>query len=658
MRRGQWRSVFVSIIVCAGVSFFVNGANASGNYYVDTASLTASDEQTCQVAPDPCATVNGAIARILASTTPENSTILFNGTVAEQAEITDASLDGLTLTWFTEGVRPRIDATGNQYGIYIRGVNNVTISHVDVTGPTSTGIAVVGTSDAHVMSTRILDTVIADFSSTNTGRYGISLTNADFSVIKNNTIRAIGESATDAGTSITVAGIYLYTADYARIQNNVLKNIALTHTLATDPSLFFGYVYGIFAHEADDLLLYDNTLTDVSVTTQLNAAAPYGVSTAYGLYLSGTNDARITGNMIKRVAASTIGALDTSAAYAYAYGIYAWGLNDGRMTRQRIRRVSATTEVQDTEISNSAAYGMSVNTSDTTMLANNEVSNVSTRGVSGRGSAITFGLHLMDVSGLDVLQNTSRNAHAQYDGSGIADVRAMYVMDTPNVNIVRNRLADFTASASDTSTFTSAGIALHYNAAADIVNNLIYHTRKPAGGVDGIMLTSEQSTPVRIYHNTLSNLNTCFDIDDMGAVEVFNTICHLQTNGASVYEFTSERADVQQLQSNSNAFYTTNGTLHFTDVDANGEKIVHTLAEWKALGFDKHSINKNPRLVFDATKKQFLHLRKSSPLINATDKRAYFSDDSTIQTRLLKDWDHQLRPRGKKPDIGADEFYP
>lgn len=658
MRRGQWRSVFVSIIVCAGVSFFANAANASGNYYVDTASLTASDEQTCQSAQEPCATVNGAIARILESTTPEDSTILFNGTVAEQVEITDASLDGLTLTWFTEGVRPRIDATGNQYGIYIRGVNTVTISHVDVTGPTSTGIAVVGTQDAHVMSTRILDTEIADFSSTNTGRYGISLTNADFSIIKNNTIRNIGESATDAGTSITIAGIYLYTADTTRIQNNTLQNISLTHTSATDTSLFYGYVYGIFAHEADDLLLYDNTLTDISATTQLNAAAPYGVSTTYGLYLSGTNEARVTGNMIKRVAASTIGVLDTSAAYAYAYGIYGWGLNNGRMTRQRIRRVSATTQVQDTEISNSAAYGMSVNTSDTTMIANNEVSNVSTHGVSGRGSAITFGMHATDMRGLDVLQNTSRSTHAQYEGSGIADVRAMYFIDTPNVNIIRNRLADFTATASSTSTFSSAGIALHYNSAADIVNNLIYHTRKPAGGVDGILLASAHTTPVRIYHNTLSNLNTCFDIDDMGVVEVFNTICHLQTNGASVYEFTSERADVQQLQSDANAFYTTNGTLHFTDVDTKGEQVVRTLAEWKALGFDTSSINRNPRLVLDKTKKQFLHLRKGSPLINATNKNANLPDDATTQKRLQKDWDHQLRPRGKKPDIGADEYYP
>jgi hypothetical protein len=201
---------------------------------------------------------------------------------------------------------------------------------------------------------------------------------------------------------------------------------------------------------------------------------------------------------------------------------------------------------------------------------------------------------------------------------------------------------------------SSIGINLGYNSSADLLNNLIYSTTAPASDsmITGITMASMQATPIRIYHNTINNVNTCFEITDMSKILVENTVCRQATSGAVVFSIDSDEYDMSGLTSNFNAFFNAAGTLSFRD-NATG---VMSLSDWRrTMGFDKKTISKNPRLrLAHPTKKTYLHLKKSSPLINRGARVLHVNSGSVMYKK--RDWDGQVRPFKKtKPDIGVDE---
>lgn len=645
-------SLGVIVLFC----FYAQPTFARGDYYVDTTSAAALNTNSCRTTNDPCLTMSGVLTIILNSATPKNSTVHITGTVMEEVSITDPDLNGLTLTWNEKGNRPVIDATGNQYAIYINNVNNVRIQHIDIQGPEYAGIYVYGSQDTHLTGLVLNDNLIKNFTGNSNSRYGIYNVYSDHAKIKNNEIQNIGQNYLDTGIGLSASGIYSIYSDHLVVRNNLIDGLQAIYTANANANTVYIYTYGISVYEADDVIIKQNRVRSLGSTVTQSTASTYGNIYANGLYVYNISDGLITHNQVIDLNGSVSVSANDTTAYGSVYGLYGGNLYKVTIDNNIIRNFTMSGQVQDTEYLSPGLYGMYLNGGDNVSLNANTVESGTITKINGQGTSLMYAYSINDVGQLDITRNTAKNTTAINNGSGNASSTALYLSDTPDANIYRNRLANFTASATNDGVMTSAGIDIHYNATADIVNNVIYYsTPAISGDVDGIVLNSEQSTPIRAYHNTLSNLGTCVDINEMIDAEFLNNVCYLNTAGGFVYEVTSENYDMAKLASNRNSFYNAAGALTFKDNSVG----TMTYADWKkTYKLDKQSLRKDPKLELShPNKKKYLHLKKKSPLINKGSAILNFNNDAVMQKRLQEDWDGEKRPHKNKPDIGLDEKY-
>lgn len=654
---------FIFALSIIGCVVTINPTFASGDYYVNPSSGAALDTNTCRSGDDPCATVTGALAVISASANPADSTIHLSGTVTETISISDEDLHGLTIVGGKGDARPTIDATGESYGMYVNGVDDVTIKQVKIVSPQEYGIYAFGTTDSHLEGITIDNVYVSNFTGVASSQTGIALVYADNAVVKHSRINNITPAYTDEADvsySLSVSGITVNRGNHVKLLHNQIENITATYTATAVDSMPYVYAYGFNLYDVNDIRIGSNSVKSVAATANTRIDTGYGVVYSYGLYGYYVTNGRVQNNTIAGVSGVGASTIDGTGNYSYVYAMYLGQLNTVTVEKNAMRSISSSTQVEDTELSYTTTYGIYATIADQVTVSKNTIKNSTAQNLSGNGEAAMYSYFITNSDNLDVQRNLSNNTNATaVNGTASAKNVALYLSDTPEVNVFHNRFANFKSTGTTEETSTSIGIDGHYNSSADLLNNLIYFTESPAAAktVVGLLISSQQATPVRVLHNTLSNMMTCFELKDMKVVEVKNTICRLSTSGANVYEVNSDDYDMTGLTSNGNSYYTTVGALSFVDNDTG----TMTFADWKAAyGVDKKSIAKNPRLnLSNPSKKEYLHLKKDSPLIDAGLAAAEFKGDAVMNQRLTLDWDGQNRPNASvKSDIGADEFYP
>ncbi len=648
------------LLLLASITFigllFAAPSYASGKYYVNADDPTALDTNSCRTADNACLTIDGAITKILESANPQNSTLLAAGTFTEAVSISDANLRGLTFSWMNSGTRPIIDATGENYALYIYAIDDVTVEHIDITGAAVAGIYNTGYSGNHTQKATISDVVVHDLAPS-TGSYGIYIYAVDDVVVKNSVVSGIGSTTIDTYDTIYNYGMYVQSSDDLRVVNNTIKDMVISNTNSTATGSVYLQAYGMYVNESDGLTIRNNTIRNISTTAVVSAAVPVYVY-QYGMNIYGTTDATVRENTLDDIISSAT----TTAAGQYSYGITV-GLLLGNSINARINRNTLTdSTVTTSALADDTAYGtftgFSIAGLDDISIMRNTIEDCAVVTSMGTGSNAILGVSVSDVQRAVLHHNTIKNIAANHDGDGSASTVALRLSDTPDVNVYHNRIANFTANRGivDGNSDNSTGIEVGYNSAADLLNNLIYFTDPSAqSGTDGIVVLSSQATPVRIFHNTLYNLLTCLDVDYAGTVKFVNNVCMLGSGGGYGMEVSSERYSMESIKSNNNSFYNSTAPMAFNDTDQG----TLTLSDWKSGIYlqDKKSIKKNPKLnTDDPNGKKYLHLTKGSPLVNKANAGVTVGDDSAMNTELERDWDAGSRPIGKAPDIGADEW--
>lgn len=649
----------VSVAVFCTFALWAHPTYATGNYYVDTTSGDALDTNSCRTVNDPCATLSGVVAVISASANPENSTVHFTGTVTEEVDIQDADLRGLTIVGDKNNL-PVIDATGNSYGVYVRTVDDVTLKHIEVTGAEMYGVFGQGGSDTYLNGFTVTDVRVHDFTGENATRTGITVSYADNVTIENSTVYNIGYDYSDGvSSSLSITGIFCTAGSTIRIRNNTVRDIAVTYAPVASATTVYTYLAGIEVTHARDLSIRGNTVRRVTATNTVSTAAAYAANYAQGIYVYNVVDGAIRGNIVRTLSAESVATDVATSAFSTVYGLYAHTLSNMTIRNNTWRTVGVTTSATADRTSSPTLYGMYMTLVNGLFLEKNMVRTIASTGDAGQGTAFAYGLYFLHATDVDLLRTTVRGLTATFSSTtGHSNATAVYVNDVPKVNLAHSRFANFSATvADDTGTYiaTSIGVDLHYNAGADMVNNLVYNTASPdaSATVEGIRVNSAQATPVRAYHNTFNNMTVCVDIIDMTTLVFMNNLCRFTTSGAIVYAFDSDTINLDDFSSNNNAFYTTEeGTLTFTDTAVGSM----TFADWKSTyNKDGKSLHKNPRVkLAHPEKRGYLHLKADSPLIDSG-KTVAFANDELMQSQLMRDWDGQARPFGSASDIGVDE---
>lgn len=640
------------LVVCIGV-LWASPSFAAGDYYVDSTDVAASDDNSCIQESAPCLTITGTITKVLASANPNNSTIYANGTFVEGVSITDADLEGLTITWLNAGTRPLIQATDETYGIYVT-VDNVSLKHLEVTSAELYAIYFAGDTDEHISQGLINDAEIHDLAADTYQHYGIFISRADHVTVKNSTLHAYGGSNTDEASYVNAVGIYFQNADYGRITDNIIRDTTLEVINSLEVSYIYASPAGIYLYESDHTSINGNKITDLvgRATNTFTSGPTYAY--VYPIYIYNAVDTTVRQNTIRRATAEAVATQDGISAYTYAYGIYAQVVDDLKIHRNTISGINASADVLNAS-NYVTLHGIYVAALDQVEITRNILNNFSA--VTDQGTVEIFSINVSDVTNAYIARNTIKSMVSTLTGEGTAYSWGINLSDTPQANVVRNRIADFAAvvTGGENSSGKSYGIKLGYNSSADILNNLIYFTTgETQNTLTGISILSSQSSPARIFHNTLYNIRTCLNIEAAGTIEFLNNICHMGTSGSYGVQLDSETYDLTQLRSNYNIFYNAAEPVLMNDT------AVGTLvfSDWKAGEYvkDDDSQQKNPKVrASNPGSSKYLHLKSSSPAIGAGTLNIDFGSDDAMNLALLSDWDKNARPTGADADIGADE---
>lgn len=648
----------LTTVTAFAVFGFAQPSWASGDYYVNADSANKSDDNSCRSTAAPCATLNGVLDKILASATPQNSTVHAKGTFTESVLITDADLEGLTLTWLNTGTKPVVNGAGEQEVILISSVDNVSIKHFNLQGGQSYGIYAYGGADTHVQNLTIQDCVIHDMDADTTAHYGIFINYVDDAVIKGNTIHSIGNTNINEDEYADATGIYVLRSDRPRVINNTVRDITVEVTFTDENSYVYPFVSGIYVYEADSAVVKNNQIKDIVAIGTQSYAGGYAYSYTYGIYLYNSLHSTISRNTLRRPRAKAISDTDGVTPYAYFYGIFAGLTDDTVISRNKILTPSVSTQVLDDEGGQVLFYGIYTDSIGQVNVTRNTIRNASATALNGGANVSLYGLYINDVEQPYIAYNRLIDLDSSAEGTGGATTYAMRISDSPRTDIVHNRIEDFTASvAADDATNDSLGIYIDYNSSADILNNLIYFTTSATQhNIDGIVVDSAQADPVRILHNTLRNMRTCLQVDNGGTLEFENNICALSTSGAYGVQIDGEAYDLASgFISNYNLFYNSAENILMNDTAVG----ILSWADWRSGEYkqDKQSLRQNPQLnVSDSTKAGYLHLKADSPAINTGDPDVDFGNDAVMNSALGLDWDRDVRPQGSTYDIGADEF--
>jgi len=647
--------LFLSAIIACGVLGFVLPSYAAGNYYAFAGDPASSDANSCRTTADPCATLNGAIDKVLDSATPSDATIYAKGVFTESVEVYKTELGGLTITAHDRSNVPVIDATGYAEAITVGGpIDGFTLSYFELTGANNYGVYAYGSSSTYNQHLEFSHLRIHDLDQTNPEHYGMYISSSDYVDIHDVTIESLGSSTTDTFSYAYVYGIYLYKSDHSTVRGNTIQNLTAS-IIDTNQTYIYTNVYGITVQEADDLLVKNNTITNLVSSTTTEKPSAYNYNYMYGISLSNNMDAVVRDNTVQGLSVENLSNGAWGYGYGYQYGISAAYQNRTTLRDNTIMDLTNTVTVHDTESGVPLVYGMVVSGVENNVIRGNVIKNLYSLATNGNGSAQLYGIDVNDAALTAVYDNTIKDSIAEGVESGAIN-KAIRLVDSPDSNVYHNRIGDFTA-VGPTDTARSVGVELGYNSGADVFNNAIYFTA-PVNQTtaDGISLLSGQSTPVRIYHNTISGLLTCLNVSKLGVTKFMNNICSMTNAGAYGVQVTSEHTDLTLLQSNANIFYNATGALSFNDTSEG----VLVMSDWQSgiYGQDAASKTKNPKLNLDnPAGKKYLHLKKKSPAKNAGKSNLSFGSDSEMTTLLGKDWDGKNRFADSKPDIGFDEYH-
>lgn len=643
----------IPLVLC---SLLPQTAQAAGNYYVNADSAAKDDNNSCRSESAPCATFSGAITNILTSSDPANSTILANGTFTEQITISDQELEGLTINWLNKGSRPIIDATGNTYGIYVSSVDKVTVNHVEVLGAENYAIFFGGGVTNHIQGGKLKNSHIHDMSSETTSHWGVYFNYIDDAVVRDNVLYNLGSTNINLDAFPDATGIYFFGTDRGLILNNSIRDFLVSTTFTEENSYTYSFASGIYVYEGDDMQISGNSIKDIE-TVSTNEYDGYSYAYTYPIYLYNSVGTTVKHNTIRRSDATAIATQDGKYATPYVYAIYALIVDELIIHHNQVLGGRALSQVEDEEYNAPVMYGIDVEGIGSATLTKNTVKNLHAESANGTGSAVTIGIRVSDTQQALIKNNTVKQVDAAADAEGDATTRAIQLSDAPKTDIVRNRLADFSASVgTEEETTASTGIELGYNSSADILNNLMYFTQAVSqDSIHAIAILSTQADPIRILHNTLSNVRTCLLVSYAGQIDFQNNLCLLGTSGSYGTSVNTDNFDITQLTSDFNLFYNLVEPVLMND-DATGSM---TFAEWKSGDYnqDTHSLKKNPDLKRNnPNSKKYLHLKKTSPAVNEGSVKPDFGQDQVMNEFLTRDWDKDIRPQGKRPDMGADEF--
>lgn len=652
-KRGLWLLTPVLVFV-----LHASPTWASGDFYVNANSANKNDGNSCRTKAAPCATLGGVLDKVLATSSPENSTVHAKGTFIESISITNSELEGLTLTWYGQGSdRPVVDAAGAENAITVANVNSVTFNHLDITNANSYGVYAYGNSNSHATGLRIKHSRIHDFTIGGTTHTAIYVLYMDDAVISHNKIYSIGSENNNLDSSPQTNGIYVVVSSHPKILNNSIHDIGVTATFGEASSSVYVNLIGIYVSQGEGALVRNNVLKDLTTTANDDYTSGYAYAVTYPIYVYNSNDSDLSHNTILRNSARGVSTQDGVAAYTYVYSLYASGSDNLTVHGNHLQTISSTTTVLDDETNLPALYGIYLVSSEHASVVHNSLRSLTSTSTNGAGTAVSYGMIYSATPDLQMTHNTLRSIQANSQGSGGATVYAIHLTDAARANIVRNKVYNFEATGDEPNYNASMyGVYIGYNSNTDLVNNLFYFTTPVVHAViDGVAVVSTQADPVRALNNTFLNMRSCLDISNGAEVDFQNNICLLKTSGAFGIQVDTEVYDISQLNSNHNIFFNTIENVQMNDA-ATG---VLSFGDWKSGEYDqdKNSLKKNPDLKLSpTTAPRYLHLKASSPAIDAGNNQIDFGHDEVMNAWLMKDYDLDARPQGTKVDIGADEF--
>lgn len=320
-------------IICLTMSLLILNvatAQAGVDFYADSA--TGDDANECTTAASPCKTIAGAQAKIVAQSSPENSTLRLAGTFSEvisfsSADVADPDvLDGLRITAVDPNTKPIIDATGNDTAVSVTSIHNVTIDNLEITNAGKQGIWF-GGSGANLSTNAVIrDNSIHDIVNTDglADVYGLYMYDTKDAQVIGNTLENISINGTGLTGYGYTYGMYMLRSNGIIARNNTLSNINQINTSTADVESRAAYVYGMYILYSNDVLAQNNTITNVfaSLTGTHNNLTLS--SNVYGLVMSDVIDLTVQNNTISDTQTTATSSGTDAIAYAYTYGMYVY----------------------------------------------------------------------------------------------------------------------------------------------------------------------------------------------------------------------------------------------------------------------------------------------------------------------------------------------
>lgn len=639
--------------------FAAPSAHAVGVYYADSTSDAKSDFNSCLTPEAPCETIAGALTKITDSADPSNSTLRLQGTFVESVSIFDTTLEGLTITRIGSSGRPVIDAGGAGIALFVSQVNGVTVSNIQVTNFSTYGVYYVGGGQNRIEGGRVENVLISDASDTAQTVIGLEMVRVADAVVLNNVIQDISPQVVNDVYYMYVYGIYLQGSDNAVVRGNLVRRIEPTLTYDLDNTYTSLYTYGLYVLQSDNVSIRNNTFEDIGGSSVHEVADTYTYMTVYGMWVQAAVDALVRENTLTRVGGSAHTTAANTSIINTLYGIGLSSSVNSTLHRNTIQDITVSSISDAGAAASATVYAIYNSGISGTRISRNTVTGASVSGdsTSSSGSVQMYNFYVEYVEALTFRKNViAQNAVTPTTGG--ATQYGLYLSDVPDSVIYNNTFGDLTAAVDDPAgTENSYGFYLGYNANAKIFNNRLYFSApQTQTEAVGISVVSQQADPLRIYHNTISNMMVCIDMEYAGQTDIRNNICRLGQSGAFAFVVKTANYPMTNLTSNFNILYNSAEPVQMKD------ETVGTmgLESWRAGEYlqDKKSVAKNPRLnVANPGGKKYLNVKKKSPAVNAGVTGLTFGKKDPTNNALLRlDRTNQKRPSGKRPDMGADEL--
>ena len=531
----------LSLVISLSVLSAAAPAWAGDTFFVD--SVNGNDANDCLTSGQACLTIAHATTLLIAQDKPQNSTLKLSGTFAEPIDFSASdvsssqTLDGLRITATDKDNKPTIDATGQQYGVSVTQVNDLTVDHLLVSG-SQIGIYVAGYSGSYIDHADLHHNTITGLIG-NPDFTGISVSLVKQSTIEYNTIRDITLTTIDSDDYSSSEGIYLNSVRNSAVRNNTVRGLEITNHSTAVANSHYTYLYGISGSVLTDVLVKKNTITTLTVTDVSTLASVSHTNFTAGIYLSAATNLQANKNTVTTISAASdatgiVGDSITSQAYGMYLADIRLGSDNNTVTGNTIDGVTAT---QAVDSGGAYSYGMRLEYIYGTTIHNNTVKTI-TATASGTLANADYTASVYGVYGpyigdqLVLTDNTIRTltATTNYSGadsSAYPSIRGLY-MYAAGAQADSNTIRDLTWSTEQNGAANAAdypymiGMEVANAHDLELTHNVI---RTITGtynstGVDGYFspttygIYSNSTTGALITNNTVKDIDYNFVLAD------------------------------------------------------------------------------------------------------------------------------------------------